>query len=85
MTPPYCHPLSHYVHRARFSFLVFILFAGLVFTSGAEARAQALADLNVLKSGDEAARRGGTITYNVTVTNAGRFAAGPNTEPASNK
>ena len=48
----------------------------LSLTSAAEARAQTptptpTADLTVTKSGDEAARVGGTITYNLVVTNGG--------------
>ncbi|MFL6253543.1 MAG: hypothetical protein ACJ74T_00835 [Pyrinomonadaceae bacterium] len=45
----------------------------MLLNAAVEARAQAapVADLTVSKSGDEAARVGGTITYNLVVTNGG--------------
>ncbi|MFL6331888.1 MAG: hypothetical protein ACJ754_00935 [Pyrinomonadaceae bacterium] len=64
--------------RGRFLSAVFILLGSLALslTSVVEARAQEptptpSADLTVTKSGDEAARVGGTITYNLVVTNGG--------------
>ena len=78
------HPSRH-GSRGRFVSLAFILIGGLTLLLNATgvARAQtptptptpSSADLTVTKSGDESARVGGTITYNIVVTNGGPDAA----------
>jgi uncharacterized repeat protein (TIGR01451 family) len=75
-----CFPtLSPASHRGRFISSAFALLAGLVLSliPCVEARAQEptptppSADLAVTKSGDESARVGATITYNIVVSNGG--------------
>jgi uncharacterized repeat protein (TIGR01451 family) len=66
---------SRRARRGRLLPLAFIFLGGLalLLNAAVEARAQAAptADLTVSKSGDEAASVGGTITYNLVVTNGG--------------
>ena len=71
MTPTYS--INPHTRHARQSFLAFVVFSVLaLLTFVGETRAQtASADLTVTKTGDETARVGGTITYNLTVSNGG--------------
>src|ERR1044071_2352105 len=59
----------------RFSLLAFICAGSLALTQGAASTARAAgeaqADLIMIKSGDEAVARGGTITYSLLVINDG--------------
>ena len=67
------YSINQHTRHARQSFLAFVVFSVLaLLTFVGETRAQtASADLTVTKSGDETARVGGTITYNLTVSNGG--------------
>lgn len=76
MTSSYSSHPSRLAARGRLLPIAFVLLGGLalLLDAGAVVRAQETppsANITVTKSGDEAVRVGGTITYNLVVTNGG--------------
>ncbi|MBV8856864.1 MAG: DUF11 domain-containing protein [Acidobacteria bacterium] len=75
MTSSFPGPASRLARRGRLLSVAFMLLGGLALLLNAAgvARAQAApsADINVTKSGDEAAPLGGTISYTLAVNNGG--------------